>query len=349
MNDRAVELLEQYEVEVFHTGKGRGAILCDTDKGRLILQEYEGKTHRLQLQEALLQKLSDTGTLRAERLIPTKEGEWYVKDLDGTTYILKTRIEGEECNIRDRENCLEAMRLLARLHKESFLPADTPGMPEPFSTQNEYEKHNRELRKVRKYLRTRSQKSQFELSLLGAYDYFWEQAQQVAEDWASYQAEWSATENPAAEAPVVHICHGDYQYHNILKDKDGWFLANFEKWVPDSSVRDLTLLLRKLLEKSNWSLSLGFALLEAYEKEQPLSARERIDLYYRLAYPEKFWKIVNFYYNSGKAWIPGRNQEKLDRLISQEKEKQSFLKEVFQSVETAGKTAKEWRKHAENP
>jgi hypothetical protein len=114
-------------------------------------------------------------------------------------------------------------------------------------------------------------------------------------------------------------------------------------------VRDLTLLLRKLLEKSNWSLSLGFALLEAYEKEQPLSARERIDLYYRLAYPEKFWKIVNFYYNSGKAWIPGRNQEKLDRLISQEKEKQSFLKEAFQSVEAADKTAKEWRKHAENP
>jgi hypothetical protein len=58
---------------------------------------------------------------------------------------------------------------------------------------------------------------------------------------------------------------------------------------------------------------------------------------------------VNFYYNSGKAWIPGRNQEKLDRLISQEKEKQSFLKEVFQSVEAADKTAKEWRKHAENP
>ena len=42
MNDRAVELLEQYEIEVLHTKKGRGAILCDTSQGTLILKEYTG-------------------------------------------------------------------------------------------------------------------------------------------------------------------------------------------------------------------------------------------------------------------------------------------------------------------
>ena len=98
-------------------------------------------------------------------------------------------------------------------------------------------------------------------------------------------------------------------------------------------MRDLYLLLRKLLEKSNWSVSLGSSLLEAYEEVRPLDVLSRIDLYYRLASPEQFWKIVNFYYNSGKAWIPGRNQEKLEKLVSQEKEKQHFLEEVFRSVE----------------
>ena len=77
---------------------------------------------------------------------------------------------------------------------------------------------------------------------------------------------------------------------------------------------------------------LGADLLEAYEKERPISARSRIDLYYRLAYPEKFWKIANFYYNSGKAWIPGKNQEKLEKVIAQEKEKQHFLNEIFRNV-----------------
>ena len=97
-------------------------------------------------------------------------------------------------------------------------------------------------------------------------------------------------------------------------------------------MRDLCLLLRKLLEKGSWSVSLGSELLEEYQKECPLDARSWIDLYYRLAYPEKFWKIVNFYYNSGKAWIPGKNQEKLERVIQQEKDKQHFLNEVFRRV-----------------
>ena len=53
---------------------------------------------------------------------------------------------------------------------------------------------------------------------------------------------------------------------------------------------------------------------------------ERQDLFYRLSYPEKLWKIVNFYYNSGKAWIPEKNQEKLDRLLEQEAARKKFLK-----------------------
>ena len=43
MNDRAVALLEQYEIEVLRTRKGRGAILCDTQQGCLIFKEYTGR------------------------------------------------------------------------------------------------------------------------------------------------------------------------------------------------------------------------------------------------------------------------------------------------------------------
>ncbi len=61
-------------------------------------------------------------------------------------------------------------------------------------------------------------------------------------------------------------------------------------------------------------------------KCRPLKPYERQDLFYRLSYPEKLWKIVNFYYNSGKAWIPEKNQEKLDRLLEQEAARKKFLK-----------------------
>ena len=83
------------------------------------------------------------------------------------------------------------------------------------------------------------------------------------------------------------------------------------------------------MEKNNWSQTLGDTLLCAYNEEKTLSENDYMQLYYRFAYPDKFWKIVNFYYNSGKAWIPGRNMEKLEKLLAQEKVKQEFLETIF--------------------
>lgn len=42
VNDRCVSLLENYDVEVLRTWRGRGCILCETNSGTLILKEYGG-------------------------------------------------------------------------------------------------------------------------------------------------------------------------------------------------------------------------------------------------------------------------------------------------------------------
>lgn len=332
MNDRAVELLEQYDIEVLRTRKGRGAILCDTADRCLIFKEYSGNDERAGLQNRLLQRIAAAGKVRAEYIVPTREGALFVKDGDGAAYILKTWQEGRECSISERSECVQAVKLLAKLHDCMELPADEAGDFAVYAPEKEYEKHNREIRKVKKYLKQKGQKQPFEVSLLGSCDYFLEQALEVTDEWNQYKEAFRRRDAGMEKSGAVMFCHGDYQYHNILMTPGGWFVANFEKCLPDRPVRDLYLLLRKLLEKSNWLPAMGSELLQAYEKERPLTAEDRIDLYYRLAYPEKFWKIANFYYNSGKAWIPGKNQEKLEKLIAQEKEKQRFLDEVFRDI-----------------
>ena len=204
-----------------------------------------------------------------------------------------------------------------------------------------YEKRNRELKRVRKYLQKRSQKTEFEIYLLQHYDPFLEQAQTLTAEWQEYEKQQDrklcngdeSADGIASGKQTVTYCHGDYQYHNLLRDEQGWFIINFEKCIADDPVRDLYLLMRKLLEKSNWSVALGRELLSAYEELKPLSALSKIDLYYRLAYPEKFWKVANFYYNSGKAWIPGRNLEKLERVVEQEENRQILLDTLFRNVQ----------------
>lgn len=329
MNDRAVSLLGQYDIEVLRTRKGRGAILCDTNQGCLIFKEYAGNENKIRIQDRLLNHIRETGKIQVESILPTREGSLFVKDVEGNSYVLKTYREGRECNIYEKKECLEAVRVLARLHGCMELSqTEMDGLPaDGFFAGREYEKHNRELRRVRKYLKQRGQKTGFEIGLLNSFDYFLEQALAVTEEWNRYRLENSQGHE---RKETVLYCHGDYQYHNILWGQEEWFVVNFEKCLPDNPIRDLYLFLRKLLEKSSWSVSLGKELLAAYQEERPISDESRMDLYYRLAYPEKFWKIVNFYYNSGKAWIPERNREKLEKLVVQEKEKQIFLDEVFQ-------------------
>lgn len=329
MNDRAVSLLGQYDIEVLRTRKGRGAILCDTNQGCLIFKEYAGNENKIRIQDRLLNHIRETGKIQVESILPTREGSLFVKDVEGNSYVLKTYREGRECNIYEKKECLEAVRVLARLHGCMELSqTEMDGLPaDGFFAGREYEKHNRELRRVRKYLKQRGQKTGFEIGLLNSFDYFLEQALAVTEEWDRYRLENSQGHE---RKETVLYCHGDYQYHNILWGQEEWFVVNFEKCLPDNPIRDLYLFLRKLLEKSSWSVSLGKELLAAYQEERPISDESRMDLYYRLAYPEKFWKIVNFYYNSGKAWIPERNREKLEKLVVQEKEKQIFLDEVFQ-------------------
>lgn len=325
MNDRAVSVLSEYDFEVIRTWKGRGAILFETPEGIRILKEYTGFTDKLTLQNALLAHIRDAGGIPVEEILPNKEGMLWTKDQNQNTYIVKTYFEGRECSIRDSEECRNAVRVLARLHKVMRMPAESGTAVSMSRMEKEYEKHNRELKKVRRFLRDKSQKNDFEIYLLKYYDSFMEKAFEVTERWRACQ------KSDYYEQIVSQgiWCHGDYQYHNLLFHENDISVINFEKCICDSQVRDLYLFLRKLLEKNNWSLSVGSGLLEAYEQEKPLSGEELSQLYYRLAYPEKFWKIVNFYYNSGKAWVPGRNMEKFDRLLKQEKDKELFLQSIL--------------------
>lgn len=320
MNDRSVSLLDNYNIEVLRTFKGRGAILCETNQGLLILKEYEGHHERVLFQDALLTMIQEKGFQNSERILKNKEQELLTRDQDGKFYVLKTYFEGRECDVRDMEECRQAAGTLAKLHRVSQMEEPMPGAPVMRNAQTEFEKHNKELRRVRKFLKERSQKTDFEISLMKYYDYFFYLALQTTEELQDFQGEEAAH----------FVCHGDYQYHNIICSGGEMNLINFEKYICDSPVRDLCLFMRKLLEKSNWVQNVGFELIDAYNRERPLEREEYQQLYYRLSYPEKFWKIVNFYFNSGKAWIPGKNLEKLNKVVDQEKDKKIFL-EKFKS------------------
>lgn len=326
MNDRAVSILEQYELTVERTWKGRGSILFETKDGIYILKEYKGTPERLSGIAKTLNRIRENGYYDMEEVIPNKEGEYFCVDYDRTMYIVKRYFQAKECNIREKAECMKSMRALAKLHNAMDEIGDTAFLElEKLPLLREYEKHNAELRKVRRYLREKGQKSEFEMYLRTHYDYFYNQAVTAMEMlqkedlgiWFSHMKE------------NHQLCHGDYQYHNILIEQPHCYIINFEKLTADNPIRDVYLFVRKLLEKNNWDMELGKQLLGTYNEERNLRKEDLLQLKYRLLYPEKFWKIVNFYYNSSKAWISCKNGEKLEKLLEQEEAKQLLIQKMF--------------------
>lgn len=326
MNDRAVSILEQYDFSVEQTWKGRGSILFEANGTVYILKEYKGALERLSFIADRLIKIRENGFEGIEEIIPNKEGCYFCTDYDRTNYIVKRYFSAKECNIREKQECMKAIQALGRLHKAmTGIVVGEPFKVESLPLAYEIEKRNAELGRVRKYLKSKGQKTEFERFLQTHYDYFYEKAIQTAEllqkeDTAGWCKEIENAQN---------YCHGDYQYHNILMDDAGCHIINFEKMAPDNPVKDLYLFTRKLLEKNNWDLVLGRELLHTYNEVRTLRDDDLLQLKYRFLYPEKFWKIVNYYFNSSKAWISCKNSEKLETILQQEENRNALIQTMF--------------------
>jgi CotS family spore coat protein len=192
------------------------------------------------------------------------------------------------------------------------------------SIRQEMERHNRELKRVRSYIRAKKQKNEMEIYLLNSFDLFYGQAC-MAETLlreSGYEALWQRTLEQG------RLCHGSYTYHNVLFQESQIITTNFDKTEVGIQIRDLYDFLRKVMEKNGWNKTLGRRLIGSYEKERVLEKEEGVLLYTMLLYPEKYWKLVNFYYNSRKSWISSRNLEKLLKIREQEEGRTAFLEEL---------------------
>lgn len=116
MYNREEEILEQYEVEIRSTVKGRGALGCETNQGTMLLKVFRGSKERAVFLYDILEFLGKGG-FAAESIVKAKDGETLVKDeMNDTCYLLKNWYLGRECDVRSREDIIAAVKKLAQFH-----------------------------------------------------------------------------------------------------------------------------------------------------------------------------------------------------------------------------------------
>ena len=324
MNEKYAEVLSQYELEILEVKRGRGAWLCETGQGLKLLREYKGTLKRLEFEDQVFSQMEKTGQLHLDRYLRNRDGELISLIDDGSRWIVKDWYADRECNLKDGKEILSAIEQIAHLHKMlrqiEFKEEWNLGSILVQLPAEEMERHNRELVRARSFIRNKRKKSEFEMCVMGNYNVFFEQALEACEGMTSLCGSQLKGEE--------YLCHGDLNQHHLLMCTHDVAIVEFNRMHKGVQMEDLYHFMRKAMEKHDWNLRLGMAMLENYSKILPLSARDRTCLYYLFLYPEKYWKQINFYYNANKAWIPARNFEKLKDLEIQQPLRNLFLSRI---------------------
>lgn len=326
MEDKHEEVLKQYEFKVYNTYRGRGALILDTNQGIKLYKNFEGNRNRLVFENQIKDFLIEQGYNQVDSIVSNKDGEYISKDSIGNEYMVKNWFLGEECNLRDMNNIAAASENLGLLHS---LLKHVPYKPSTnyYETNNlleVFEKHNRELKRVRGYIRDKKQKNEFEVCILNSFDEFYCQAEEATK----MLKESTYVKQLEEHKQNKTTCHGNYTYHNVIFTKTGIASTNFDKAEIGIQVLDLYFFLRKAMEKNDWKLTVGDTILSEYNKYMPMSKETYKLLYVSALYPEKYWKITNFYYNNKKSWISLRNIQKLVGIREQSEQKKLFLEKL---------------------
>lgn len=335
-----LEVLEKYDIEIKGTRRTRGAFLCDTNEGTMLLRETKISARRAPFLYTVLSMLETEGQLKVDTPLFTRDGELLATSAEGKTYMLKKWYRGSECDIRQESMAEKASEKLGTFHRqtEKYSRWDADGS---FSDNmdirygsgalqknpaEEIEKHNRELKKVRSFIRSRPVKNEFEALFLENFDRMFGMAQKVGEKMQESGC-IALCESSVKKGSLVH---GDYNYHNLLAVQNDIAITGFEHMHVDIPVRDLYYFTRKVMEKHHWKQKTGQRVIGAYCEARNLPDEEKQWLGLCLAYPEKFWKTASGYYHSNKAWIPEKYVEKLTASVQETEEKYGFLEEFFE-------------------
>lgn len=326
MIEKCLEMAAQYDISVNKAIRGRGAVILDTTSGLKKIYEYSGTEGRLKFEFELLNYIKSKGFENVDNIVKTSEGELFSKDEFGSMYVMKNWFAGKDCNAKNEADVLKGVEALATLHNITSNVGNVSELA--VITENplmEYERHNVELKRAKNYIRGKKKKAEFEYDILKHFDEYYSYATEAILRLQKTTVN-SLMENARSNTT---ICHGNYNYHNIFFVGERTAVTDFERSGVGLLVKDLYFYLRKIMEKHDWNLKTGYNILDKYNRIRPMSKEESEILKVMLMYPEKFWKVVNQYYNSNKSWIPDKNVAKLNAVYKGQVKKEEFITKIW--------------------
>lgn len=321
MNELERLLEENYDFKINGLSNYRDLLVADTNCGKKLVKISALKPERINFISEVKEHLLKNGFINIDANIETRDGAAFISYNDQTLY-LTNLIQGRECNLDSREETIRSSRMLAKMHKAScgFTCSDNSAVRSELGRMPGcYKKRLDEIKKLKK--NAQKGKMKFDNLMCQYVDYFHEIGEKALGmlDTSDYyelveEAQKSKT-----------ISHHDYNHHNIYVHNDEMYLVNFEYCCYDLKIYDLVNLLRRKMRKCNWNIDEAALIINEYSRIESLCESELDIMKIMLMFPQKFWRVVNKYYNSRKSWSENSYVSRLQEVIDEAAAHKVFL------------------------
>jgi CotS family spore coat protein len=321
------EIIESFGLEVRNLLPYKDSFMVVTPKGRKVLRKASFSPERIRFVNSAKEHLFDNGFTNIDRYIPTLDNEPFFT-FDNGLYTLTDYIEGRESSFDNDADVQKASLLLAQLHKASRgytakegikIQDDLGKLPVYFLKRLE------DIKKLKK--QAKRGKSKFDHLFLEYADYFCNTGENAINELQSSNYARLA----ARTMKEGLFCHHDYTHHNIIVSENRMSVINFDYCCMELKVYDIANLIRRKMRKCNWDIRKAEMIINAYCAGEPLDSDDMVVMKLILLFPQKFWRVVNRYYNSRRSWSERSFVTKLQEVISEAEPHRSFI-EKFEGL-----------------
>ena len=130
------------------------------------------------MQQQLLEKLKKQNCF-VDAYLRNQEGVLVSRDKDAIPYTAQIWFEGRECDTKSETDILKSIRTLAQIHKIMQLPVEMDYVGRDL--QDEYSRHNQEMKKIRRFIRKKGASNQFEKDYLKSVEWFLQKGEEAAD------------------------------------------------------------------------------------------------------------------------------------------------------------------------
>lgn len=314
-------LHDNFDIDINNISSFRDSYIIFTSVGKMILKRVNMSVDRINFIYNAQQHLIKNGFNCIDNFICTKTNETYIK-INNNLYTLRVLIDGLEVNFEKSHDIMNSCFLLAKFHQSSrnfFLPDNCFKKDDLGTLPSIYKKRLAEIRRVKKI--AAKNKTKFDYLLLDYIDYFYGLGSDVISKLESskYLDLVDMTRKEGS------FCHHEFTHNNIITKNDEYFLINFDFCAYELKIYDLCNLIKRKLRKCNWDIAEAEKIINYYGSKVSLSSDELYIMELMIMFPQKFWRVINTYYNNKKNLSDRIYISKLNDVISEIKPIETFL------------------------